>query len=215
METLPFNIRYQYALHTTSFEEQPFNDRTIGRFRARCNAYEEMTGTDLIHYCMLKPCSSMATMVKLNTGMCRRDSLMVASNIKKMNRLALLYTSAANLAGRMKKLEDPALPEELVRYTQEDDHDRLFTITAVKIPLQNRTGIKGCCAYPLILREPYEEYSEYQLLTCAIREQKLATIGQILSLAKMVQNCYDMRRGMNRKAASMTKIRKDAKHHFR
>ena len=25
------------ALHTTSFEEQPLNDRTLGRFRARCN----------------------------------------------------------------------------------------------------------------------------------------------------------------------------------
>ena len=34
VETLPFDIRYQYALHTTSFEEQPLNDRTLGRFRA-------------------------------------------------------------------------------------------------------------------------------------------------------------------------------------
>lgn len=29
VETLPFDIRYQYALHTTSFDEQPLNDRTL------------------------------------------------------------------------------------------------------------------------------------------------------------------------------------------
>ena len=31
-----FDIRYQYALHTTSFIEQPLSDRTLGRFRERC-----------------------------------------------------------------------------------------------------------------------------------------------------------------------------------
>ena len=46
VDTLPFDIRYQYALHTTSFEEQPLNDRTLGRFRARCNSYEELTGKE-------------------------------------------------------------------------------------------------------------------------------------------------------------------------
>ena len=114
VETLPFDIRYQYALHTTSFEEQPLNDRTLGRFRARCNSYEEMTGIDLIHDCIIKLSSSMATMMKLNTGMRRMDSLMVASNIKKMSRLELLYACVANLARLMKKLEDSALPEGLL-----------------------------------------------------------------------------------------------------
>jgi len=27
-----FDIRYQYALRTTSFEEQPLSDRTLSRF---------------------------------------------------------------------------------------------------------------------------------------------------------------------------------------
>ena len=37
VEAMAFDIRYQYALHTTSFEEQPISDRTISRFRARGN----------------------------------------------------------------------------------------------------------------------------------------------------------------------------------
>lgn len=31
VESLMFDIRYQYALHTTSFEEQPLSDRTLSR----------------------------------------------------------------------------------------------------------------------------------------------------------------------------------------
>lgn len=125
VDTLPFDIRYQYALHTTSFEEQPLNDRTLGRFRARCNSYEEMTGIDLIHDCIIKLSSSMATMMKLNTGMRRMDSLMAASNIKKMSRLELLYTCVANLARLMKKLEDSTLPEGLLHYTEDNNHNSI------------------------------------------------------------------------------------------
>jgi len=36
VENLMLDFGVQYALHTTSFEEQPLNDRTLGRFRARC-----------------------------------------------------------------------------------------------------------------------------------------------------------------------------------
>ena len=37
VEAMAFDIRYQYVLHTTSFEEQPISDRTLSRFRARGN----------------------------------------------------------------------------------------------------------------------------------------------------------------------------------
>jgi hypothetical protein len=39
-----FNFMYQYALHTTSFDEQPVNDNTLTRFRRRAREYEELTG---------------------------------------------------------------------------------------------------------------------------------------------------------------------------
>ena len=40
VKAMAFDIRYQYALHTTSFEEQPISDRTLSRFRARVLSYE-------------------------------------------------------------------------------------------------------------------------------------------------------------------------------
>lgn len=42
------DTRFQYALHTTSFAEQPLSDRSISRFRSRCYTYEQETGIDLI-----------------------------------------------------------------------------------------------------------------------------------------------------------------------
>lgn len=175
VETLPFDIRYQYALHTTSFEEQPLNDRTLGRFRARCNSYEELTGKDLIHDCIIKLSSSMATLMKLNTGIRRMDSLMVASNIKKMSRLELLYTCVANLARLMKKLEDPAFPESLNHYTEDEDHNRVLyhnrseeTENKINQVLKDAALIITACG------SRYDEQSSYQLLIRALKEQTKA-----------------------------------------
>ena len=49
MDSLLFDIRFQYALHTTSFKEQSVSDRTFSRFRRRCLTYETETGIDRIH----------------------------------------------------------------------------------------------------------------------------------------------------------------------
>ena len=43
-----------------------------------------------------------------------------------MSRLELLYTCVANLARLMKKLEETVLPEGLLYYTKDDDHNRVL-----------------------------------------------------------------------------------------
>ena len=48
MDSLLFDVRFQYALHTTSFKEQPISDRTFSRFRRRCLTYETENGVDLL-----------------------------------------------------------------------------------------------------------------------------------------------------------------------
>lgn len=213
VETLPFDIRYQYALHTTSFEEQPLNDRTLGRFRARCNAYEEMTGIDLIHDCIMKLSSSMAAMMKLNSGMRRMDSLMVASNIKKMSRLELLYTCVANLAGRMKKLEDPALPEELLHYAEDDDHNKVLyhnrsedTDSKTEQVLKDAERILSACG------SRYDEYSEYQLLIRAIKEQTNRDANGNLTLKRKSEG-MDSATMQNPADPDATYLKKSGKEH--
>ena len=77
VEGLMFDIRYQYALHTTSFEEQPLSDRTLSRFRARCLAYETETGIDLIHKCVTKLAKELSAFMGITPSMQRMDSLMI------------------------------------------------------------------------------------------------------------------------------------------
>ena len=46
VENLMLDLHLQYALHTTSFEEQPISDKTLSRFRSRCYNYETTHGID-------------------------------------------------------------------------------------------------------------------------------------------------------------------------
>lgn len=52
IESLMFDIRFQYAMHTTSFKEQPLINKSLQRFRRRLLTYETSTGIDLVEQCM-------------------------------------------------------------------------------------------------------------------------------------------------------------------
>lgn len=48
LEAICCDVRYKYALHTTSYEEQPISDRTFSRFRERLYNHEIETGEKLL-----------------------------------------------------------------------------------------------------------------------------------------------------------------------
>ena len=52
VENLMLDFRIQYALHTTSFEEQSLSDKTLSRFPKRCYDYETLHNKDLYHDCV-------------------------------------------------------------------------------------------------------------------------------------------------------------------
>ncbi len=170
LTSLMFDIRFQYALHTTSFIEQPLSDRTLGRFRARCNAYEEETGIDLLHDTICSLSDEMAQIMKIDLSLKRMDSLMVASNIKKMGRLELLYTCVANLAKEVGKTR--TLPEGLLHYIETDDRNRVIyhnhsdeTSTKIASVLKDAAVLKEFCG------TDYADSNNYQLLLRVLREQ--------------------------------------------
>ncbi len=171
LTSLMFDIRFQYALHTTSFIEQPLNDRTLGRFRQRCATYEKETGIDLLHGTIESLADEMASMMRLDRSLRRMDSLMVASNIKRMGRLELLYTCVANLVCEMGKQGD-RIPEVLRHYTEADDHNRVIyhnrseeTDGKINTVLRDARMLKELCG------TGHEESRHYQLLLRVIREQ--------------------------------------------
>lgn len=172
MESLMFDIRFQYALHTTSFAEQPLSDRTLSRFRARCAAYETEHGVDLLHGTITSLSAEMARLMKIDSSLKRMDSMMVASNIKRMGRLELLYTCVANLAKEIAKARE--LPEQLRHYTEADDRNRVIyhnhsNETSVKIEtvLEDAATLKALC------RADYDDSSNYQLLLRVLKEQAI------------------------------------------
>lgn len=78
----------------------------------------------------------------------------------------------ANLARLMKKPENSALPEELLHYTEDDDHNRMLyhnrsadTESKTDQILKDAVLIISACG------SRYDEYNEYQLLICTISEQ--------------------------------------------
>ena len=171
LTSLMFDIRFQYALHTTSYIEQPLSDRTLGRFRARCNSYEEETGVDLLHDTVTSLSKEMARLMEIDTSLKRMDSMMVASNIKKMGRLELLYTCVANLAKEVAGTEGK-LPEQMHHYTEADDRNRVIyhnhsdeTSDKIAAILKDASELKELCA------GEYDESSNYRLLLRVLKEQ--------------------------------------------
>ena len=178
IETLMFDIRYQYALHTTSFEEQPLSDRTFSRFRLRCCTYETETGIDLIHETIKELAYEMASIMKINHRMKRMDSIMVASNIKKLGRLELLYTCVSNLATRLHKLGHNELLAGLENYYDPTDYNRMIYHNRSS---DTDTRIEKVIADALKIRENcnggFDELSEYQLLLRVLNEQTVTEPG--------------------------------------
>ena len=171
LASMMFDIRYRYALHTTGFAEQPMSDRTLGRFRERCNAYELESGIDLLHNTIESLAGELATMMDIDRSLKRMDSMMVAANIKKLSRLELLYVTVSNLAEEVVRREGN-LPEELKHYT--DGGDRNLFIYHNKSD-ETEDKITRVLREAKILEDhcngDYDESSNYQLLIRVLREQ--------------------------------------------
>jgi hypothetical protein len=171
VQALMFDIRYQYALHTTSFAEQPLSDRTLSRFRARCLAYETETGIDLIHACVTGLAKELSEFMGVTPNMQRMDSLMVAANIRNLSLLELFYTCVANLVKVMQQ-RGIKLPPDQCHYGEKEDYNRFIyhnreTNAAGRtvLVMQDAEKLLALCEGGM------DDTSEYQLLIRLLREQ--------------------------------------------
>ena len=87
VENLMLDFYLQYALHTTSFEEQPISNKTLSRFRKRCYDYETLHGSDLYHDCVKDLSTKIAKLMNINGRIRRMDSMMIESNIRFLSRM--------------------------------------------------------------------------------------------------------------------------------
>lgn len=169
VQAMMFDVRFQYALHTTSFKEQPLSERTLGRFRARNQAYALRTGRDLMRECLSSMEKEMSEFMAA-AGERNADSMAVAANIRSLADFELLYTAVSNLACLMDVKEE--LPEEFSHFLDEEDYSRFLYQTRYLDASQRLLRLAGqaedlCDA----CGDRYDDFSEYQLLIRLLSEQ--------------------------------------------
>jgi len=172
LESIIFDVRYQYALHTTSFEEQPFSDRTFSRFRGRLYAHLIETGVDLLQEEMEDLAEHFRAFLNINTTMKRMDSLMVSSSCKNMTRIEILFTCLSNMISAVHKTGEIELLSSLEHYLKDESkNEMIYHRKNEEITSRLQQVIDD--AYLLISRlgDAYHDFSEYQLLCRALKEQ--------------------------------------------
>lgn len=172
VENLMLDPRYQYALHTSSCEEQPLSDKTLSRFRKRCYDYESVHGVDLLHSCITGLSDKIAKMMDISPRIKRMDSMMIAANIRKLSRTELLYTCVAKMVIYLHKHNPEMLSEEFKHYCDPNDYNKVFyynndseTDSQLKRILEDADKLLSACG------SDYDDITEYQLLIRCLSEQ--------------------------------------------
>ena len=178
VEGLMLDVRLQYALHTTSFKEQPLSDKSLTRFRKRCYDYYNETGIDLIHLCIVSLAREIARVMEITGRTRRMDSMMIEANIKKLSRLELIYTCVANLVKRLSKESGVELPDRLRHYAAPNDYNQVFYYA------KSESYAEKCLALLhdadtlfALCGDGYAAWEEYALLKRCMAEQTVVADG--------------------------------------
>ena len=172
VENLMLDFRIQYALHTTSFTEQPLSDKTLSRFRKRRYDYETLHNKDLYHDCVKDLGASIAKLMGISGKIRRMDSMMIESNIRKLSRMELIYTCISKLVGYVNKVNASALPDDLKHCLDPNDFNRVIyhqrstdADDRIKQLLADADKLLGLC------ESEYNDSTEYDLFVRCLSEQ--------------------------------------------
>lgn len=178
VENLMLDFRVQYALHTTSFAEQPLSDKTLSRFRKRCYEYETLYNKDLYHDCVKGLSASIAKLMGISGKVRRMDSMMIESNIRKLSRMELIYTCISKLAVYIDKKDDSALTDDLKHYTDPNDFNRVIYHQRGTDADDRMEQLLTDADKLLVLCEAeYHDSTEYELFVRCLSEQTIVENG--------------------------------------
>ncbi len=120
LESLMFDVRYQYALHTSSFKEQPVSKNSLSNFRTAVYRYNEEHKTDLIQEEIESHARAFADILKIDDRMIRMDSLMISSSCRKLSRLDIIYSCVSRLIKDISESAPTLLPVKFTAYLDEE-----------------------------------------------------------------------------------------------
>lgn len=188
VETLIFDRRYQHALHTASYNQQPLSDKSLSRFRKRCMRHYLETEVDLIQNTMEELAQDMKKLMNINSNITRMDSMMIAANIRNLSRMELIYTVILNVCKELIK-DEVELPEELKHYADKYDfnkvmyHDKETTKEdKLQILLKEVEALIKLCTGKYDKSERYKQFSrcieEQTIVENGVRRLKKKKIKQ-------------------------------------
>ena len=97
LNSLMFDLRYQYALHTTSFPEQTSSKNSLTNFRAAVYRYNQKYGCDLIQEEIESQAKTFSKLLKIEGKTVRIDSPAVSSSCRELSRLEIIYSTIVRL----------------------------------------------------------------------------------------------------------------------
>jgi len=180
VEGLMLDSRLQYALHTTSFEEQPLSDKTLSRFRKRCYEHETLHNVDLYRDCIKDLSGKIAKMMKINGNIKRMDSMMIEANIRLLSRMELIYTCISKLVIYLIKRAGLRLPETLKPYADPYNYNQVFHCHQSSVDKEEQVQ-KLLADSDLLLeicKTDYEDVTEYELFIRCLSEQTIVENGK-------------------------------------
>jgi len=180
MAELTFDVRYQHALNTTSFQEQPSGLRTISRFREKALKHYMETGEDLLENEMKRISGAFAKMMGIDSTIKRMDSLMISTNAKIMGRLELIYTCTEMAARLVQRVAgEEYLTANLCKYLEEGNHNAVcYHAKDDESRTRLEQALSDAQEIYLLCGKDYEEFKEYQNLKRVLQEQAKIADGK-------------------------------------
>lgn len=186
MQQLLFNIQFQYALHTSSFEEQPINDNTLRRFRNKVYEYEKLTGNDLIKEAFKTLAKKTSGIMELKPSLGRVDSLMISSGCRRLSRLHIMHETLRLVAHQLKKGgKETPISEKYSDDTENKDIGYRLKNEDVMVRMEEmlRDAVALYEEYP-------EEFNKSEAFTALRRmiddQSKMTDDGRILKTGKQI-----------------------------
>jgi hypothetical protein len=181
LNSLLFDTRYQYALHTTSFEEQPASKNTLSNFRCAVYKYNEENNIDLIQEEMERMSKEFTKILSINGNTIRMDSLMVSSSCRKLSRLEIIFSTVERMIKAINKQNPVLLSERLKEYLKSEyRNDTIYRSSNKDVDSKLKTVTTDAIElYYLCKGESFEGTEEFNLLSRMIGEQTIYTDGNI------------------------------------
>ena len=173
IDSLMFDIRYQYALHTTSFDEQPISKNSLSNFRRAVYEYCRKEGRDLIQEEVESHADEIAKLLNLDGRMRRMDSMMISSSCKRMTRLELIDSCVGRMVSAVARRNENLLPEKFKEYLREGHrNDVIYRSRDEEVPdRMEKAAADSEELFELLCGTDFSETEAYHLLERMLLEQ--------------------------------------------